>query len=140
VGRPPLGDTVAKVRKKIFVFVGTDSITVKLDESHLHALSVADAAPRGYGLGASGWVTVPVAGVPLQVLRDRVEESYRIVAPKVRAQDVTCLRRRWAGLVVDRPSAPDDPRAPNAANHFAGPANPLAKRLGGLANPLATGS
>jgi predicted DNA-binding protein (MmcQ/YjbR family) len=78
----PWGDTVAKVRKKIFVFVGTESITLKLDESHMHALSVASAAPSGYGLGASGWVTVPVAGVTLDLLRDWVEESYRIVAPK----------------------------------------------------------
>jgi predicted DNA-binding protein (MmcQ/YjbR family) len=78
----PWGDTVAKVRKKIFVFVGSESITVKLDESHGHALSVEGAAPTGYGLGPSGWVTVPVAGVALDVLRDWVEESYRIVAPK----------------------------------------------------------
>jgi predicted DNA-binding protein (MmcQ/YjbR family) len=78
----PWGDTVAKVRKKIFVFVGTERITVKLDESHMHALSVAGAAPSGYGLGASGWVTVPVDAVALDVLRDWVEESYRIVAPK----------------------------------------------------------
>ena len=78
----PWGDTVAKVRKKIFVFVGAEGITVKLDESHTHALSVAGAAPSAYGLGASGWVTVPVDSVTLDVLRDWVEESYRIVAPK----------------------------------------------------------
>lgn len=78
----PWGETVAKVRKKIFVFMGSESITVKLDESRMHALSVAGAAPSRYGLGASGWVTVPVAGVALDVLRDWVEESYRIVAPK----------------------------------------------------------
>lgn len=78
----PWGDTVAKVRKKIFVFVGSDSITVKLDESQGHALSVAGAAPSGYGPGRSGWVTVPVAGVTPDVLREWVEESYRIVAPK----------------------------------------------------------
>jgi predicted DNA-binding protein (MmcQ/YjbR family) len=78
----PWGDTVVKVRKKIFVFVGSDRVTVKLDESHGHALSVPGAEPTGYGLGKAGWVTVPVAGVPPDVLRDWVEESYRIVAPK----------------------------------------------------------
>ena len=78
----PWGDTVAKVGKTIFVFVGSDNITVKLDESHGHALSVAGAAPSSYGLGKSGWVTVPVAPVALEVLCDWVEESYRIVAPK----------------------------------------------------------
>ena len=59
-------------------------ITVKLDESHAHALAIEGAEPTGYGLGASGWVTVPVRapGLSLDVLRDWVEESYRIVAPK----------------------------------------------------------
>jgi predicted DNA-binding protein (MmcQ/YjbR family) len=100
----PWGDTVAKVRKKIFVFVGSESITVKLDESHGHALSVEGAAPTGYGLGRSGWVTVPVAGVPLDVLRDWVEESYRIVAPKQLAAllDEPGSRRKHPGVAEDR--------------------------------------
>jgi predicted DNA-binding protein (MmcQ/YjbR family) len=80
-------DTVAKVRKKIFVFFGgPDSrrMTVKLVESHGHALSVEGAQPSAYGLGKSGWVTVPLEadGVDATVLRDWIEESYRIVAPK----------------------------------------------------------
>ena len=78
----PWGDTVAKVRKRIFVFVGSERITVKLDESRAHALSIDGAEPTGYGLGKAGWVTVPVAGVADEVLRDWIEESYRIVAPK----------------------------------------------------------
>ena len=78
----PWGDTVAKVGKKIFVFVGADRITVKLEESHAHALSIDGAAPTGYGLGRAGWVTVPIAGIPLDLLREWIEESYRIVAPK----------------------------------------------------------
>jgi len=78
----PWEETVAKVRTKIFVFLGAERITVKLEESHEHALSIDGAAPTGYGLGRAGWVTVPVADVPLDVLRDWVEESYRIVAPK----------------------------------------------------------
>jgi predicted DNA-binding protein (MmcQ/YjbR family) len=78
----PWGETVAKVRAKVFVFLGPERMTVKLIESHEHALSIDGAAPTGYGLGPSGWVTVPFAGVPLDVLRDWIEESYRIVAPK----------------------------------------------------------
>jgi predicted DNA-binding protein (MmcQ/YjbR family) len=78
----PWGDTVAKVRKKIFVFVGSTHVTVKLDEAHGHALSIEGAEPTGYGLGKAGWVTVPVAGVPVDVLHDWIEESYRLVAPK----------------------------------------------------------
>jgi predicted DNA-binding protein (MmcQ/YjbR family) len=59
-------------------------MTVKLDESHGHALSLEGAEPTGYGLGAHGWVTVPLhgPGVTLPLLREWVEESYRIVAPK----------------------------------------------------------
>ena len=78
----PWGETVAKVGAKVFVFLGGERITVKLDESHAHALSIEGGVPAGYGLGKAGWVTVPLANVPLDVLRDWVEESYRIVAPK----------------------------------------------------------
>jgi len=83
----PWGEDVAKVRGKVFVFLGSHAsrrITVKLDESHSHALSIERAESTGYGLGRSGWVTVPLRadGVHLELLRDWVEESYRIVAPK----------------------------------------------------------
>ena len=80
----PWGDRVVKVRGKIFVFLGgtAPTITVKLVESHAHALSVDGAEPTGYGLGKAGWLTVPVSGLPIATLRDWVEESYRIVAPK----------------------------------------------------------
>jgi predicted DNA-binding protein (MmcQ/YjbR family) len=83
----PWGEDVAKVGGKVFVFLGPSRsrrMTVKLDESHGHALSIEGAEPTGYGLGKSGWVTVPLRanGVSLDLLRDWVEESYRIVAPK----------------------------------------------------------
>ncbi len=84
----PWGESVVKVRRKVFVFLGQQdgttrpAITVKLAESHAHALAIEGAEPTGYGLGRSGWVTVPVAGAPIAVLRDLIEESYRIVAPK----------------------------------------------------------
>lgn len=84
----PWDETVAKVRKKVFVFFGGDPtrnrITVKLVESHGHALSIEDAEPTGYGLGKAGWVTIPVDadGVDHELLCDWIEESYRIVAPK----------------------------------------------------------
>jgi predicted DNA-binding protein (MmcQ/YjbR family) len=83
----PWGEDVVKVRGKIFVFLGNASsrrMTVKLEESHAHALSIDGAAPTGYGLGASGWVTVPLRanGITIALLRDWIEESYRIVAPQ----------------------------------------------------------
>ena len=95
----PWGEDVVKVRGKIFVFLGTTRsrrITVKLAESHAHALAIDGAEPTGYGLGKAGWVTVPLRapGVSLDVLRDWVEESYRIVAPKrlVDALDASATR------------------------------------------------
>jgi predicted DNA-binding protein (MmcQ/YjbR family) len=82
----PWGEDVVKVKGKIFVFAGpagSKRMTVKLAESHAHALATDGAERTGYGLGNSGWVTVPLRapGVSLDVLRDWVEESYRIVAP-----------------------------------------------------------
>jgi len=83
----PWGEDVAKVSGKVFVFLGAAGsrlITVKLDESHGHALSIEGAERTGYGLGRSGWVNVPLPapGVSAALLRDWIEESYRIVAPK----------------------------------------------------------
>jgi predicted DNA-binding protein (MmcQ/YjbR family) len=86
----PWGERVGKVDKKVFVFFGHDDetkpslITVKLVESHGHALAIEGAAPTGYRLGRAGWVNVPVQaeGVTPELLRDWIEESYRIVAPK----------------------------------------------------------
>ena len=85
--RPWEDDVVVKVRGKIFVFCGppgSKRISVKLAESHEHALSIENAAPTAYGLGKAGWVTVPLRadGVSVALLREWVEESYRIVAPK----------------------------------------------------------
>lgn len=89
----PWGDTVVKVNKKIFVFLGvTDGshplgVGVKLTDevSHAHALSCPGAAPSGYGLGKAGWVRVPLAGKgapAAELLCDWIEESYRTIAPK----------------------------------------------------------
>jgi len=89
----PWGDTVIKVGKKIFLFLGVEEPTdkwrpsfgVKLQsEAHGHALTVEGARPSGYGLGKAGWVTVPLESElpPDDVLLDWVEESYRAVAPK----------------------------------------------------------
>jgi predicted DNA-binding protein (MmcQ/YjbR family) len=89
----PWGETVAKVDKKVFVFLGLDDgshplgITVKLkdEEAHAHALTSPGAVPAGYGLGRAGWVRVPLEeqGAPAaELLCDWVEESYRVIAPK----------------------------------------------------------
>jgi predicted DNA-binding protein (MmcQ/YjbR family) len=60
-------------------------MTVKLVDSHGHALALEGGEPAGYGLGRAGWVNVPLRteGVSLDLLRDFIEESYRIIAPKL---------------------------------------------------------
>ncbi|MFE6332343.1 MmcQ/YjbR family DNA-binding protein [Streptomyces sp. NPDC057806] len=89
----PWGETVAKVNKKVFVFLGSDDgshplgVTVKLKDeaAHAHALTCPGAEPAGYGLGRSGWVSIPLEpkGAPAaELLCDWVEESYRTIAPK----------------------------------------------------------
>ncbi|MBT2541297.1 MmcQ/YjbR family DNA-binding protein [Streptomyces sp. ISL-44] len=86
-------DCVVKVNKKIFVFLGNadgpqpPGLSVKLkDEAlHGHAMAAPGAEPSGYGLGRSGWVSVPLGekGAPSAlVLCEWVEESYRTVALK----------------------------------------------------------
>ncbi|MGH2784104.1 MAG: MmcQ/YjbR family DNA-binding protein [Actinomycetota bacterium] len=84
----PWGESVAKVKGKVFVFFGEDGgdagMSVKLVESNAQALMAPGAEPTGYGLGRAGWVNVPFkrGAPPLAVLTDWVEESYRLVAPK----------------------------------------------------------
>jgi predicted DNA-binding protein (MmcQ/YjbR family) len=112
----PWGESVAKVNGKVFVFLGADAgpkmrrMTVKLDESHGHALSIEGAEPTGYGLGRSGWVTLPLRspGVTLDLLRDWVEESYRIVAPKQLVAELDA--RDSPPLSTTRPARPRAPR------------------------------
>lgn len=85
----PWGETVAKVGKKIFVFFGSPDpdlggMTVKLRDSQEPALSVEGAKPAGYGLGRSGWVSVTFGPhcPGCDLLKDWIEESYRLIAPK----------------------------------------------------------
>lgn len=95
----PWGESVAKVHKKVFVFLGVDDgshplgVTVKLTDeaAHAHALAGPGAEPAGYGLGKSGWVRVPLEaeGAPAaDLLCDWVEESYRTIAPKKRVAEL----------------------------------------------------
>jgi predicted DNA-binding protein (MmcQ/YjbR family) len=95
----PWGEDVVKVNRKIFVFLGTAGsatprMTVKLVESHGHALAIDGSEPTGYGLGKSGWVTVPLGaeGMTAELLCEWIEESYRIVAPKRRVSELDAIR------------------------------------------------
>lgn len=85
----PWGDSVAKVGKKVFAFLGTSdadgtfSFSVKLPQSNEEALSLPFTVPTAYGLGRGGWVTVHAPpDAPLDLLLGWIEESYRAVAPR----------------------------------------------------------
>ena len=88
----PWGERVAKVNKKVFVFLGTDPVpggemglSVKLPESGEEALELPFTKPTAYGLGKSGWVTAtfgPKDRPPVEILKSWIRESYCAVAPK----------------------------------------------------------
>ena len=86
----PWGESVVKVGKKLFFTFGREedglSCTMKLEHTSEAALTTFPwCAPTGYGLGKSGWVTArfePKQDVPVPLLMEWMEESYRAVAPK----------------------------------------------------------
>ena len=88
--QPWEGDLVAKVGKKIFVFFGSASkdevgIGVKLPIEGEFARSLPNCEPSGYGLGKSGWVNARFGlgqDVPVDMLKEWIDESFRAVAPK----------------------------------------------------------
>ena len=85
----PWGHVAVKVRRKAFVFLALSdsrlSLSVKLPASGMAALTMPFAEPTGYGLGKSGWVTAAFEGddpVPVEMLQDWIDESFRTIAPK----------------------------------------------------------
>ena len=85
----PWGETAIKVKGKTFLFMRSEgealSLSVKLPQSREDALALPFTEPTHYGLGKSGWVTSSFKrgdDVPVGVLMDWIDESYRAVAPK----------------------------------------------------------
>ena len=85
----PWGHTALKVRGKTFAWLTDDDgalgLTVKLPVSRDFAETFDFAAPAGYGLGRSGWITARFAlgdDVDVDLLKRWIGESYRAVAPK----------------------------------------------------------
>lgn len=85
----PWGESAFKVRGKTFLFLhrGDEilSLSMKLPVSREFALVWDFAAPTGYGLGKSGWVTCRIdaaTGADPQLLLGWLDESWRAVAPK----------------------------------------------------------
>jgi predicted DNA-binding protein (MmcQ/YjbR family) len=98
----PWGERVAKVKGKVFVFLGRDPVpggpiglSVKLPESGQDALDLPFAKPTGYGLGKSGWVSATFEASdepPLEILKGWIRESYCAVAPKKLVADLESSR------------------------------------------------
>jgi predicted DNA-binding protein (MmcQ/YjbR family) len=77
------------VKDKTFAYLAAEgepfSLSVKLPYTGEVALDLPYAAPTGYGLGKSGWVTfTPSAeAMPrIEQMKDWIDESYRAQAPK----------------------------------------------------------
>ena len=106
----PWGETVVKVKKKVFVFLGHPEgggvgLSVKLPQSNLLALDLPFASPTGYGLGKSGWVTAsfgPRQKPPVEILKQWIDESYRAVAPKTLVARLATHEPRPATRKVSR--------------------------------------
>ena len=119
----PWGDTVVKVGKKIFVFVGETregglGLSVKLPQSSEDALELPFVEPTGYGLGKAGWVSASFdagAEPPVEMLCHWIDESYQAVAPS-----------KLAALA--RASAPSADDAGDNTASAAKPRKPLAAR------------
>ena len=108
----PWGERVAKVKGKVFVFLGADPVpggpigfSVKLPASGQDALDLPFTKPTGYGLGKSGWVSATFEtkdDPPLEILKEWIRESYCAVAPKklvaeLESSGLKSLRRRLRG-------------------------------------------
>ncbi len=87
----PWSESVIKVNKKIFLFLGdsTDDKAVnfwlKLPISNGDALNLPFTRPTGYNLGKSGWISVHFPAdedPPVDLFISWVEESYCAIASK----------------------------------------------------------
>lgn len=94
----PWGHRAFKVKKKMFLILSFDkeifNVTMKLPVTGKQALALPFAKPTGYGLGKSGWVTAsfgPKDKVPIELLEEWMDESYRAIAPKKLVQELKAL-------------------------------------------------
>jgi predicted DNA-binding protein (MmcQ/YjbR family) len=85
----PWGHRAFKVKTKVFLILsfyeGQLGMSLKLPLSGRVALTFPFASPTGYGLGKSGWVTARFErkdDIPLDLLEQWIDESYRAIAPK----------------------------------------------------------
>ena len=77
------------VKDKTFAYLGVEGepfgISCKLPQSWSQALKLPYTKPTAYGLGKSSWVTASFDEgdtIPVEMLKDWIDESYRAQAPK----------------------------------------------------------
>lgn len=116
----PWGERVVKVDRKVFLFMGVRqgrlALSVKLPHSGGAALELPFTTPTGYGLGKSGWVSASFdspSGVPMGMMLEWIEESYRVIAPRRRVGE---LEGRSRGTGARGGSGPMVSRTPARAS------------------------
>ena len=94
------------VNDKTFAYLSVEgeplSISCKLPRSSGLALELPHAQPTPYGLGKSGWVSMafPDGDVPVDMLKQWIDESYRAQAPKKLVKQLD-----GGGVAVAKPAA-----------------------------------
>jgi predicted DNA-binding protein (MmcQ/YjbR family) len=101
----PWGDTVFKIKDKVFAFLGhhpvTPSVTVKAPPDELEILLAAPFIKRSRYIGRYGWVNVTIEDEEaLRLALDLVDDSYEIVKSRGRQRP----RSRQAADTRDAPS------------------------------------
>ncbi len=90
---PSRGRCAVKVRKRVFLVLAADDegldVEVKLPGSAALALALPFVEPANAGRAVCGWVLAHFAAgedVPLGLLEEWIDESYRAVAPAPRGR------------------------------------------------------
>lgn len=80
---------VYRVNKKVFIWLGEGErgggcVSVKLKHTQQAALMLPFVTPSAYGMAKWGWVNVdfPKGKLPMELIGQWIEESYRHTAPK----------------------------------------------------------
>jgi predicted DNA-binding protein (MmcQ/YjbR family) len=104
------------VKDKTFAYLSIEGepfgISCKLPQSSAAALMLRFTKPTGYGLGKSGWVSASFddgAAIPVDMLKEWIDESYRAQAPKSLVKE---LGGSAKAAKPPRDSAVEDPRVP----------------------------
>jgi predicted DNA-binding protein (MmcQ/YjbR family) len=132
------------VKDKTFAYLSVEgepfSISCKLPESNALALLLPFTEPTAYGLGKSGWVSAKFSDgkLPLEMLKDWIDESYRAQAPKKLVRSLAPRARPAAGKAPAGKAsraAKAEPPPKNSARKSPRKAAPAPKRVAAKRRP-----